>query len=216
MGLFGSKKTMSRKEYNEWLEGWQNENERLETKVKPHFEKYGDNRIKSVDIDATLGRLIDEHFFTFANGAEFPKRYLDFYNAHKRQGYEIARFGSKMLSRAEMIVDYKLSNDHYSESRQISLQGLDILAQCQAYDAFLEYKRKEEDSRIYDHRKDYADAKKKYRNSEPIEVYCNNADTKKASKQLVIAELNQKMPIADEPDLIDNIGKGFKKLFGFK
>ena len=58
MGLFSSNKKMSRKEYNEWHEGFNSEFERIEKKIKPHYERYGDNRVNSLDVDATLSRLI--------------------------------------------------------------------------------------------------------------------------------------------------------------
>lgn len=220
MGLFSSNKRMSRKEYNEWHEGFNSEFERIEKKVKPHYERYGDNRVHSLDVDATLSRLIDEHFSNFERGGKFPSKYLDFYNAHKREGYEIARCGSVLACRAEMIEDYKYSNDHYkvgSEGslRKISLQGLDILAQCQAYDDYLEYKRREENRKIYDHRKDYTDSMRKQKNNQPIEVYCGNADVKKAETQLALNEFSA-VTKADDSDFLDHAASGIKRFFGFR
>lgn len=222
--MFGfTKRTMTSEEYTEWLEGFEADNYKQE-KRKEFEQKYGDNRMDKLDIDETLQTLKNEHYQGFMSGANFPPQYKHILDAHNREGYEIARYGSVMNCRIAMLLDYtSFTTDHYKTTRdqygeiqshrQLSRVGVNVLAICQAWDAAQEMKRKKNNAFVVDYREAKDKHRKKIFDLEPIVVNGCAADLKKADKQLAMADF--KAQFSDEPDFIDNIGKGFKKFFGF-
>lgn len=188
-----------------------------------HAKIYGDNRLGSVDISATLNELIKQHVSAFHSGAKFPPQYKHFLNAANEEGYEVARFESVFGCRKAMIESRRyLTNDYEKFGRgqngeiislkQISREGLDVLAMCEAYDI---YERETRITNNSDYLADYY-SKRKYKKKmyerEPIVVNSGNADVKRAELGIALANFENSTRGADDtPDLID----GFKRLFGF-
>ena len=196
----------------------------VEERKAEHRRQYGDNKIKSIDIQATFDQLSAHHFDNFDRGAKFPPQYQHVLRAHERQGYEIARYGSILECRRMFIEEHlKLTNNHYKTEttrdgivepgREISAEGLNLLAMCSAYDEYVERVKRAENHAVVEHRKRYAKDRLKNMQKEAIEINGGMAGEKRAIKQIAVAEFEGKSFESSDRDVLDDLGDGIKRFF---